>query len=683
MGKKVLIGICLCFGCLIVLFFALFAYLNTDGVHRLIQKHINQAIPGAIVWEKGRFSLFGLAVALEGVVVTGAATERLATIKRFSADLSFFRLLLGDLAFKTVLVENPSAWLHVDEAGQFNIVDAFVASTDGEAGRSEEGLPLNMAVESLQLVDGFLLFERKDKKEKGKLRITLHRAMITMEDADLKTQTARLSVGIKKGALSTATGNVLLQDINVAGALNGDSIDALSFALSTTTSSLKGTGHIKDLFATPLFDLTLAGHMTLGEIQNLFPNLPELTGPLTLDLSLKGPLGNPETALKLEYGGGTIAGSPVDAMAFRCHLEDMNLGIEDMRIRSPLAVVTATGDANLQKAFPQGFLASEPNFDLITYAFTLTQEGMALQNVLESESEIRGNIQSHVMIKGQGFNPHRLSAWATFELSAKDVMATPMLPPAQVQAKGKIALTSGRVIVETCEARSGQTTLDMQGTYDVSSQKLGLTAQLASPDLGVGFFQPEGKNVRGALHLNGVVKGSLDQPEVELRLGGQGLGFQNVTLGNVDVEANLDPSGTLHLSTLRLENQGSVMEGQGSLKIFDQDRRVKERPTLDVNVSFRDLVLENFIDNKTFRGRADGSVTLTGETTRPKGKVVIEGKDLGYDKIELGNLTAHIGLERGIISLDKVQLKNGNSELRLAGTVQALDPDTGERLWMI
>jgi autotransporter translocation and assembly factor TamB len=681
MGKKVFIGICIGFSCLIVLFFVSFAYLNTDSVHRRIQKHINQAIPGTIVWEKGRFSLLGPTVLLEGVVVTGAAAERVATIKRFSADLSFFRLLLGDLAFKAVAVENPSAWLHVDDAGQFNIIDAFVEPAIDESNGSEGGLPLNMVVESLQLMDGFLLFERKDKgADEGKERITLHHLAIRVEDANLKTQTARLSVGIKKGDLDVAGRNISLRDVSVAGSLNGNGIEALTLKIASGNSALKGAGQINDLFSNPLFDLSLIGHMVLGEIRDVFPDFPELTGPLTLDLALKGPLDNPEVALKLDYGGGTIAGSPVDAMAFRCHLEDMNLGIEDMRIRSPLAVVTATGNANLQKAFPQGFLASEPNFDLIPYAFTLTQEGMALQNVLESGSEIRGNIQSHVMIKGRGFNPHKLSAGATLELSAKDVVVIPTLPPAQVQAKAKIALTSGRVNVEAFQARSGQTTFDMDGTYDVSSQKLGLTAQLASPDLGVGFFQPEGKHVRGALHVNALVKGSLDQPEVELRLGGQGLGFQDVTLGNVDVEAKLDPSGTLHLSTLRLENQGSVMEGQGFVKILEQNRRVQKNPTMDVNLLFRDVVLEHFIDSESFRGRADGSVTLTGEITRIKGNVVIEGKDLGYEDMALGNLTAHVGLEKGIISLDKVQLINADSQLSLAGTVQALDLESGEFL---
>jgi autotransporter translocation and assembly factor TamB len=203
---------------------------------------------------------------------------------------------------------------------------------------------------------------------------------------------------------------------------------------------------------------------------------------------------------------------------------------------------------------------------------------------------------------------------------------------------------------------------------------------MASPDLGVGFLQPEGKNVRGAMHLNGLVRGALDQPEVKIHLNGQGLGFQDVTLGTVDLEAKLDPQGTLHLDVFRLENQGSVVEGKGFVGVLDQNRQVQAHPTLDMNLSFQRVVLENFIDNDTFRGEANGSVSLTGKTASLKGNVVMEGKDLGYEDVEVGNLTAHVDLEKGVISLDQVQLKNGDSELNLSGTVQALDPQSGELL---
>lgn len=651
--RQVFIGIAIFFGLLVLLLIGVSFYLKTDHAQGLIQAKVNEAITGAVTWERGRFSPFGHNVELKNVLLKGPAKEKLMTMESLSVNISWAALLMGELAIETAMLHTPRVWLGTDAEGKLNVARAFESSGAKKQEASKGGFPFNIAVRHLKIMNGFVSFEGDgEAKEERTDRVVLHNVELTMRDGNLMKRTGRVDLRIDKGEIHMAGIEAAVDEVRLYGALKEDRIDPLVLTVKTNGSTLEISGNVGSLFSDPLLDTALQGEISLPEIQEILRVKTELTGVVKTSLTMRGSVNNPDVTLLLGYGGGNLAGNRIDGMDLSCHLEDRYLTIDPLSLYAPLGRLDLRGDVNLRKAFSQGFLSSQRNLDAIAYKLSLRQRGTSLENILRGGTEVTGAIHSKMTVEGQGIFPETLSAKAVVELIAEKLAVSQILSLADVRVETQIGLAHGRVTIEDMKAQTGKTWLKLAGNYDFSSQELAATVKLESPDLAEIFRDVEADDFLDKDLYQGKVSGRVTLMGKRtsllgtLALQGKGLRRGEFRVGDLDAHVRL-AGGTVSLEQVKLRNGSSALSISGTVQVLDPTSGyLLKNPALDVALTGDELCIEDFFEG--LKGKLSVSCHVKGDAAEPRGKIYVLGKDirLGDQEIDGVQLTSHLDGER-------------------------------------
>ena len=79
-------------------------------------------------------------------------------------------------------------------------------------------------------------------------------------------------------------------------------------------------------------------------------------------------------------------------------------------------------------------------------------------------------------------------------------------------------------------------------------------------------------------------------------------------------------------------------------------------------------------------GKMDIHGKLDGTVTAPVAKAQLQGENLEFDQVKIGDANAKIQFSQGMLSLDYGKIRNHNSLLDISGTVRICDPVTGDIL---
>jgi autotransporter translocation and assembly factor TamB len=79
-------------------------------------------------------------------------------------------------------------------------------------------------------------------------------------------------------------------------------------------------------------------------------------------------------------------------------------------------------------------------------------------------------------------------------------------------------------------------------------------------------------------------------------------------------------------------------------------------------------------------GKMDIHGKLDGTVTAPVAKAQLQGENLEFDQVKIGDANANIQFSQGMLSLDYGKIRNHNSLLDISGTVRICDPKTGDIL---
>ncbi|WP_296808765.1 translocation/assembly module TamB domain-containing protein [Thiocapsa sp.] len=139
-----------------------------------------------------------------------------------------------------------------------------------------------------------------------------------------------------------------------------------------------------------------------------------------------------------------------------------------------------------------------------------------------------------------------------------------------VSATGDFALAEGRLVIDGFRARSGPSTLRIDGALDRS---LDLRFALDSPDLASLY-----PGAAGRLEASGSVSGSIGSARMLIKLNAGDLGLAGHATGRLSARADLDlsPDGSLEI---RLDGQDLLIEGRPwkRLSIRGEGRRADHR----------------------------------------------------------------------------------------------------------
>nr|MBC8360745.1 translocation/assembly module TamB domain-containing protein [Candidatus Desulfatibia profunda] len=284
-------------------------------------------------------------------------------------------------------------------------------------------------------------------------------------------------------------------------------------------------------------------------------------------------------------------------------------------------------------------------------------KGINLETLFKNSSALTGIINGDLNLEGRGISLPTLAARADLNIQAEKLSAGSAIRPATLQLKTQARLEKGIAELNAFRAIAGDIQLTAGGRYDLFSDQIAATLSLDAPDLSPGLAAIGLRNGRGKLEINAEITGPLRQPVCNVLVNGTGLGFQDITIGNLIVKADLDPSGRLNVSELSLRNRKSMLSASGNLQLFEHDSyRPLKAPLLRADLKADTLFLEDFVD--TLKGSLSLAAQLNGEWTQPRGKVQIKGEqlDLVVQKLEHVSLSAVLDGEKAHINALKIDL---------------------------
>jgi translocation and assembly module TamB len=680
-AKTCLIGAVICL-CVVLVFLAgVCVYLNTDHARDLIQDKVNGVIPGKIIFSDFRFSPFKGKLALKNVILKDRHNSEIAGLNALRVELSWFTLLEGALTVKNVILEDPWANLYTDKSGELNLVRAVTPARKKEARlKGEPGVkrafgffPIEIRVKLLELAHGSILYERASSG-----------LIISVKDFDLRAegdllrQSSRIVLQIAEGRIGSPKVNTSLTRCTVRAALQGNCIDELLIEANTPASRLTVSGSIRNIFKKPVFDLSLNVLAALPEFQKSLSLKTLLTGDIRARITARGILDNPEVTMGLTYGGGMLSGNYVDRASLDLILKERLVILNKFNVDIGSGNMSMQGKVDLSRAFKQGFIAPQRDFTAISYHVLLKGTGIRFEKLRSAvEHGFSGIVAFNMALSGTGLSPKKMSTDGEMEANFKEFAAGTLEKPIDLNVTTRAGLKGGVVTIKQLKARSGSLSMQSSGRFDLSSGDITVSLAMETPDLTETLSYLGIGGLRGACDIRGTLSGSLKSPAFDFALQGRQLRYRHVTLGNIGVNANLEQSGRLRVAMLSLENQGSLINATGSVKVFKEDFfKVDRTVPLNLSVTFKDVEMRDFFTKEIVKGMIAGQVNIDGPLQSLIAKGALAGKDLKYKAIHIGDCETIFRFSDGKLSVEKMEIRNHKSRLRFSGTAQVFDQKT-------
>jgi autotransporter translocation and assembly factor TamB len=670
------IGILLSLALLVLV--GIVTYLNTNHGKNLIQAKVNEAIPGTVSCEKLRCSILRGDLELSHVVLRGPNEENVAGFDRLFVDLAWTSLLKGNLAFDTVVLEKPWATILKDREGEINLVRAVTTPKpkgDRVEAKDTGALPINVVVKTLRMVQGHLRYEIVDTGFKA-----MAQDIDLSANGNVAERSGKFALQIGQGGLTSPDFQWEFENLCLEAGLEKETIDPFVFEANTASSKLVLSGNVHNVFSKPSLDLILDLNVSLTELREWFRVEPISTGQVLARMVAQGMPDNPEVAIQLDYGGGILAGRQIDGIALRGQLKDRFFKLDQLQAHMASGGLNLHGEADLREAFRNGLFVPKSDLEAISYKVFLEEEGVKLGQLLGSAGGFHGTVSSQLSIHGRGISPKSLSAEAVLEIFAKGLGTTQAAAPVDLHISTQGRLNQGVATIKQLTATAGGNTLFTRGHFDLVSKEVGGTLRLDAPSLEETLFALGFKETHGLIKLEADVSGSVMRPVVHCTLRGDQLRFQDITIGDVRLRASLNESGVLQVLQLAVQNQGSTIQGAGSIQVFEDALVVVPASPLKFSLALRDAEIKDFLNREIATGIIDGGLRLDGSTKALRGALTLQGKGMAVRKIRLGDIDVDLRLSEGMLYVDQARVNNQGSALRMWGTAQVMKPETMQPL---
>ncbi len=658
-----------------IVFLSTLFWIKSNHGLQWVQSRINTVIPGKITIETHRLSLLGPGLDLYGVALQDPQGLPLAGFAHLSVQLDWRALWRREIRIERILLQGPWTDLSLDEAAGINLMTALV-----EPAREKEteaptpdgtGLPFNIVCESIQLTDGRFTFTPSD--DAMRLEAT---GLALSAQGNLMARSGSLELAVDSLRFSSAGIRPEPARIVLKANLNGDKLSVTALDVTSGQTTLKLSGSADRLTTTPLIDGVLSVDSQLHELKSIFNLTGDYSGPAKATLNLKGTVTNPDARLVLTVDNGRLAGQTVDRGDLIIDLKDRQASIEPASWRIAAGTVTLKGTVNLREAFPTGFLAPPTDVNAIAYALTLVTDIPNLGPWLKPLIDINGATTGRVSLSGNGVMPSDISVRLTVEGSGKRLLAPGMDRPVNAEVNLSAQVDHGTIAISRLNASADGVRLSGEGLFQMDDGALAGKLSLTADDLSRALSVVGIPSVYGTCKASLTVDGNLNRPQFSVDLASKNLKVDTYTLGDLIVQANMDHDGRLTLTGLNLHNRGSRVQGNGRLRLLPGSGGIDPEFVNALDLTLETLSADDFMDAPPVNGTLDGQLQVSGPLGSLTGKLSLDGKALGTDAVRVGEIDAGLRLNDGTVFVDRLQLRNRESTVNAAGSIQLLVPGT-------
>lgn len=643
-----------------------------DGL-RWVERRVNDLIPGTIAIDSHRLSLLEPGLDLYDVVLRDSRQTPLAGLAHVSIRLDWVALWRKEIRLRHLRLQAPWADLAVDEDGELNLTSALVApDTEKEPQPAKPeggGLPVNLVFESIRLTDGRMTVEFSG----GTTRLAVDGIDLSAE-ADLSARSGGLALALKEVRYGSTAIHPEPARIGLKASLEGDKLEISTLNAVSGRTTLKLSGSADQLWTDPRVKGELSVDTLLADWKRLLALDGEYEGHAAATLTLDGALANPDATLNLKLDRGQIAGFPLDRGGLSARLQDRLATVDEAVVHLADGALRLDGSANLRRAFPEGFLSGPTDLNAIVYDLNLVQDIPDLGPWTKPFMAMGGNVTGRVSITGAGVTLPRLSARLDLDGMGRNLVAPGMDRPMDADLGLSAQLDGGRVRLSRLNASADGLEVSGTGHFQLDGRVLAADLKVAARDLSPVLAVAGMPSIQGALDATMSIDGSLNQPQFSLNLISTGLQSDAYVIGDLTVDANLTPDGLLNLHTLDLHNRGSRISGSGRLRLLAGGGGIDPEFVNTIDLTWKGLSAADFIEDAPLRGSLNGGLRLNGPLKSPKGRLTLDGKNLRVDAVTIGDIDAGLQLKEGVLFLDQLHLRNGDSRLGATGHAQLLEP---------
>ena len=287
--------------------------------------------------------------------------------------------------------------------GSLNLVEALsdsIAPQENDvAPKGKVSSPVNFIIKNFSLADGTVGYV--DPGQSTDIKID---NINVNGDGNLFRQKGSLSINFSGDYVKINDVTIPINQFHLSGTCNKDKItlSEIKAVIPGTSATLKG--HIRDISKTQQTEIQLAVSSDLSATTRAANIDPPLSGHVASQVSVNGPLGNPDAHLKLDLNDGVLFDIPVEKAVLSLDLKNRVAHLNELTIHAASGTSALSGNVDMAAAFPNGFLDKNSDLNAIAYDARLLQEHIRIQQLLKTPYNISGDVTGDVNLSGKGFD---------------------------------------------------------------------------------------------------------------------------------------------------------------------------------------------------------------------------------------------------------------------------------------
>ncbi len=663
--------------CLVIVAACLFSYANTGHFRNLLLKKINASISGNLTMGGHHISFLKGRIVLENLGLKDPSGNRLVTLDYLLADIAFLPLLNRMIVIETMTLKNPDIRLTIDKNGTIDVAEALKTSSEIKTVHEGEnsGIPFDVVIQDVSIKDGdFHFTAESDDFHMGLNRITIQ------AKADFFKKSGEIRLRVEDTKLAYGARRLEIHPTTFSAKLSEDRLESVAFAAKTDFAEIAVTGEVRRIFHDPDLNLRLAFDFSLAELSHLLAVPSEITGNTTGVMTIRGSWQDPEADLRLVFDGGVLSGYPVEGLRANLSLVNRQLAVQQIDIRAGSGEISLAGNINLQELFPGKLASSQLNPDKVGYAINAKLKHIDIAFLDKGTDRVKGFLNSAVTIEGTGIDIKKLAASGTVDASLEGFFLKGMHQPTDLQMHAAGQIKAGLIDLSQLTGIAAKTHLNARGALDMPTGHIEgrLTVDTKDIENPLALFGVTG--YAGAITVKATVSGPWKQPDIKIDMTGSQIRLDHTRLEKVDLAGNVDRNGILNIASLKIVNQGTQAELNGTIQLFKEGFLLHETMPLKARIKFINAEIHDLLDYETVNGSFDGEMQIEGNVHSLQAAAVLRGKDVAYEKIFLGDAAANVRFLDGGLLLDQLRLKNQSATCLLTGDIHVFEPDSWRRL---
>lgn len=651
--------------------------LNSSFGQDYLTGKINTIIAGNIALSDLNFSPLKGSLDLTKVVLKDPNGIGVVGFDNLYVKINWLSILKKEIRIPKILLQRPWGRLYIAGDGRFNLLESVALQekkkTPEDKPAASKGLPVNVVLDQLRIEDGDVAFDYPHKA------LSLRSAGIDIRaGGDFLARSANLKIELAALDLRAREMQLPSSSISLAVGLKNSRVDLKKLNLKIGRSNLDLSGYLMDIYGLSGMKLRVDSNVHLTEIAEIFQLDDTWLGDVALTADLTGEVRNPNADLNIGLEKGAIFKRAIDRLELAVNLSDRRLLIKNALIESAEGKIALTGQADLKAAFADGLLKPPTDLNAITFNIALDQIAPDLGPWVPEVPGLGGNLESHLNLSGKGTSLGGLSARLDLSAIGNSLTATGIRQPMQARINLGAEIDGQVFLLQTLDATIDGIRVAGSGSYDPKERRVSAKMNVDAKDLSQPLTLFGLPDAKGMLHLALDLAGTLDQPRLDLLLDSKDLGYGHISIGTLQLRADLSPDRVLHISSLKLANQGSTVNGRAKLRFAESWKAVDPEYKQSLQLDLNGIEVRDFYDQEIVRGRVGGEITIAGKLNNLEGNVKLNGHDLAAQTIRLGNLSTQIRLDGSRLQLEELHLQNRNSELKGSGRISIMGDTFGK-----